>query len=101
MTLLADVVKHKETFYPSAWARYDLAHPGSLRFTPTQDRMAALERDYRNMAVMIFGEPLPFNKMMETLKTLEQEERARPDSPIAPNIGGLETQQGQFPQAPS
>jgi hypothetical protein len=29
--LLAQVVRHKETFYPSAWARYDLAGPGSLR----------------------------------------------------------------------
>jgi len=40
-------------------------------------------------------------RRVSKLKTLEQEERARPDSPIAPNIGGLETQQGQFPQAPS
>jgi hypothetical protein len=73
MTLLAQVVKHKETFYPSAWARYDLARPGSLRLIPTEDRMAALERDYRNMGVMIFGEPPAFGKMMETLNTLEQE----------------------------
>jgi hypothetical protein len=73
MTLLAQVVKHKETFYPSAWAHYDLARPGSLRLIPTEDRMAALERDYRNMGVMIFGEPPKFAKIMETLGTLEQE----------------------------
>jgi hypothetical protein len=77
MTLLAQVVKHKETFYPSAWARYDLARPGSLRLIPTEDRMAALERDYRNMGVMIFGEPPAFGKMMETLNTLEQEINGR------------------------
>jgi hypothetical protein len=41
--LLADVVRHKETFYPSAWARYNLAKPGSIRFMPREDRMAALE----------------------------------------------------------
>ncbi len=29
--LLAQVVRHKETFYPSAWARYDLARPGSFQ----------------------------------------------------------------------
>ena len=29
--LLTQVVRHKETFYPSAWARYDLARPGSFR----------------------------------------------------------------------
>ena len=57
MLLLAQVVRHKETFYPSGWARYDLARPGSLRLVPREERIAALERDYRNMGVMIFGEP--------------------------------------------
>lgn len=71
--LLAQVVSHKETFYPSAWAHYGLARPGSLRLVPVENRVAALERDYRNMAVMIFGEPPAFGKIMETLNTLEQE----------------------------
>lgn len=73
MALLADVVKHKTIFYPSAWARYDLARPGSLRLVPKEHRMTELERDYRSMAVMIFGEPLKFTKIMETLKMLEEE----------------------------
>jgi len=73
MKLLADVVRHKETFYPSAWARYDLAKPGSIRFMPREDRMAALERDYRTMAAMIFGEPLAFNAILQTLKLVEEE----------------------------
>lgn len=73
MTLLADVVRHKDTFYPSAWARYDLAHPGSIRFVPRDDRIAALERDYRDMAAMIFGKPLKFNEILQALKTLEEE----------------------------
>jgi hypothetical protein len=61
MALLAQVVRHKETFYPSAWAHYDLARPGSLRLLPAEKRVAALERDYWNMNVMIFGEPPAFN----------------------------------------
>ena len=73
MALLAQVVRHKETFYPSAWAHYDLARPGSLRLLPAEKRVAALERDYRNINVMIFGEPPAFNKIMETLAALEQE----------------------------
>jgi hypothetical protein len=73
MALLAQVVRHKETFYPSGWARYDLAHPGSLRLVPREERLAALERDYRNMRVMIFGEPPAFDSIMETLAALEQE----------------------------
>ena len=73
MDLLAQVVRHKETFYPSAWARYDLARPGTFRLVPPETRMAALERDYRNMATMIFGEPPPFDSIMATLTMLEQE----------------------------
>jgi hypothetical protein len=73
VALLADVVKHKQTFYPSAWARYDLAQPGSLRLAPKQERMAALRRDYRNMAVMIFAKPLSFDEILESLQGLEQE----------------------------
>ena len=73
MDLLAQVVRHKETFYPSAWARYDLARPGSFRVLPAENRIAALEKDYRDMAVMIFGEPPKFDWIMETLAALEQE----------------------------
>ena len=71
--LLTQVVRHKETFYPSAWARYDLARPGSFRLVPAESRVAAFERDYRNMAVMIFGDAPKFDWTMETLKALEQE----------------------------
>ena len=73
MALLAQVVRHKETFYPSAWAQYARARPGSLRVMPAETRLAALERDYRNMGVMIFGEPPRFDNLMGTLAVLEQE----------------------------
>ena len=71
--LLTQVVRHKETFYPSAWARYDFARPGSFRLAPVENRVAALERDYRNMTVMIFGDATKFDWIMESLRTLEQE----------------------------
>jgi Nucleotidyl transferase AbiEii toxin, Type IV TA system len=73
LQLLAQVVRHKETFYPSGWARYDLARPGSLHLVPAQARLGDLARDYRNMAGMIFGEPPAFDTIMETLTALEQE----------------------------
>jgi hypothetical protein len=71
--LLAQVVKHKETFYASGWARYDLARPGSLRLLPSEKRRATLQRDYRSMEVMIFGAPPEFDKVMQTLKAIEEE----------------------------
>lgn len=73
MELLAQVVRHKEAFYPSAWARYDLAHPGSLQLLPTEERLAALRQDYRDMAVMIFGQPPSFEHIIATLTALERE----------------------------
>ena len=70
--LLAQVVKHKETFYPSGWARYDLARPGSVRLVPPESRLAALEQDYKKMGVMIFGEQPPFGWVLRRLTTLER-----------------------------
>jgi hypothetical protein len=35
--------------------------------------LVALDRDYRNMGVMIFGEPPSFKSIVETLAALEQE----------------------------
>jgi hypothetical protein len=40
---------------------------------PVENRFAALERDYRNMAVMIFGDAPKFDWIRERLKALEQE----------------------------
>ena len=73
MDLLAQVVKHKETFYPSGWARYDLARPGSLHLAPPENRLAVLEQDYKKMEEMIFGEAPPFGWILDRLATLEKE----------------------------
>lgn len=65
MLLLAQVVRHKETFYSYAWARYDLARPGSLRLAPPEHRLASLERDFQG--VMIFGEAPAFDRIKKSL----------------------------------
>jgi hypothetical protein len=73
LALLAAVVKHKRTFYPSAWAKYTLATPGTFRLVPTEGRLAALRHDYRDMEFMIFGEPPRFEKIVGALVELESE----------------------------
>ena len=73
MDLLARVVSHKQVFYPSAWARYGLAAPGSIRLAPRDSRVAALKQDYRAMENMIFGEPPKFDKILSVLRQLESE----------------------------
>jgi hypothetical protein len=73
LDLLAAVVKHKQTFYASAWAQYPLAVPGTFKLAPAGSRIQALRQDYREMGVMIFGEPPPFDQIVETLAALEKE----------------------------
>lgn len=40
LKLLQDVVAFKQRFYPSSWARYDLAVPGTLKLLPAQFQLA-------------------------------------------------------------
>jgi len=74
ISLLPDVVTFKQRFYPSAWARYDLAVPGTFRLLPhAETQLADLERDYREMQVMLFGEVPDFGSLLEELSKLETE----------------------------
>lgn len=70
--LLEKVVQHKRLFFPSAWAQYDLAKPGSLRLTPPDYLLRELHDDYNQMAnEMIFGEAPEFESVIEGLKETE------------------------------
>jgi hypothetical protein len=71
LDLLAAVVKHTQTFYPSAWAQYPLAVPSPFRFAPAASRIAALRLDYQEMQVMIFGKPPRFDDILQALAALE------------------------------
>lgn len=71
--LLAGVVAFKQRFYPRAWARYDLAKPGTLRLVPGGKLLAAVESDYRAMTNMLFGDVPAFDNIMTTLRRLQDE----------------------------
>ncbi len=77
--LLQDVVAFKRRFYPSTWARYDLAVPGSLKLLPTTpSQVKDLAQDYEEMQVMLFGTPPEFRDILTELKNLEAEINAAP-----------------------
>jgi hypothetical protein len=77
--LLRDVVAFKRRFYPCAWARYDLAIPGSLKLLPAiSSQVKHLARDYEQMQVMLFGAPPKFTDILQELKALETEMNALP-----------------------
>ena len=69
--LLLKVARHKEVFFPAAWARYAEAKPGTLRIVPPAARLPELDQDYRKMQEMIFGEPPAFERLLEVLREIE------------------------------
>lgn len=71
--LLKRVAVHKSVFFKSAWARYDLATPGTLRLIPDSARIAELRADYREMEPMFFGPPPVMETILESLSELERE----------------------------
>lgn len=72
--LLQDVVAFKQRFYPSAWARYDLAVPGTFRlFAEALSQVEELERDYHDMQVMLFGGAPSFAEIVTELRALERD----------------------------
>jgi hypothetical protein len=71
--LLNAVVEFKNMFYSCAWARYDLAVPGSFRLSPPAAQIPALARDYKAMREMFYREPPDFAVILDALPMLEQE----------------------------
>ena len=71
MDLLDKVAQHKKVFFPAAWAKYEEAKPGTLRLLPPISRLRELERDYRKMREMIFGEPPSFERILAVLQSIE------------------------------
>jgi hypothetical protein len=73
LKLLERVVLFKSRFYPTNAARYDLAHPDTIRLMPPEDCMSVLTEDYNHMKNMIFGAKPSFGEILETLRQMEVE----------------------------
>lgn len=73
LQLLKNVVDFKEKFYHSGWANYQEAKPGTLKLLPPAHSMTELRKDYGKMKMMIYGAPLSFDEIMESLEKLEDE----------------------------
>ena len=71
--LLTSVVEFKQRFYPRAWAKYDLAQPGTFKLMPEGHVSTSVRSDYRSMENMIFGEVPDFDEMMMVLQKLQEE----------------------------
>jgi len=58
-------------FFARNWARYDLAKTGTFRLVPPAKRVAELARDYQEMRDMFLDAPMPFERILETLRRME------------------------------
>lgn len=72
LELLPSVVRHKQAFYPAAWASYETATLRGIRLYPREERIEALRQDYAQMGVMMFGEPPAFEEILGEIKALEE-----------------------------
>ena len=69
--LLKTVIEFKKKFYASKWAKYDEIIEGKLKLIPAEDRLAIFSEDYNSMKKMLFGEKIPFDKIIKTLQEYE------------------------------
>jgi len=69
--LLERVVRHKEVFFRSSWARYEEAKPGTLRICPAAAHVPVLQSDYEKMREMFFKDPPAWSVILESLEFLE------------------------------
>jgi len=71
LDLLERVRLYKSRFFPSSWANYATAVPGSLRLVPPAARVEALRTDYESMQQMFLGERMPFEAVLAILQEAE------------------------------
>ena len=67
------VVDWKSKVFSRAWARYDLAHPGTFKLVPPKSRQAALAQDYARMQPMFMSKPPSFADLMMKLSSAEEQ----------------------------
>ena len=71
-SLAAECARHARMFFGRPDLDLEHARPGTFAIVPTSDMRGRLERDYVNMAGMIFGPIPPFHEVLETLADLER-----------------------------
>ena len=69
--LYRQVIQHRKTFIGLRGFDYDSLFPSSLSILPPETVKDAWRSDYEQMRLhMIYGESIPFDKLIEQLKVL-------------------------------
>lgn len=73
LDLFKAIVEHRRKFYHLGYVDYNLDYPENIHFCPEGEMLELFKNDYnRNMVSnFIYGEALPFETLMETLRKLQ------------------------------
>lgn len=71
--LLEKVVKFKDKFYHCSWAKYEEAKIGTIKLMPPEHNIEKIEKDYKHMQNMIFGNVPTFEEISKSIEQLERE----------------------------
>lgn len=70
--LLARVAEHKSIYFRTKWASYDTAKKGSLKLIPSERVLKEMERDYRAMSEMFYGNVPSWREMIASIEQFEK-----------------------------
>ena len=73
LELLKAVIEFKKKFYTCNWAKYDEIVEGNLKLIPSDEALDIFSKDYDSMKNMLFGEKIPFDKIISSVKEYELE----------------------------
>lgn len=73
LKLLKKVVEFKTKFYRDNWANYEETLNNNFKLVPPIFRFAELEKDYKQMQEMLYGNIPTFAEIIDYLKILEKE----------------------------
>ena len=71
--LLTRVAEHKKIYYRAGWANYDSAAKGTLCLTSNQTVLKILEKDYKKMHAMFYGNEVKWGIIISGIKNFENE----------------------------
>lgn len=69
--LLKKVIEFKNKFYRDSWSRYEDCLSNQLKLVPPSFREKEIEKDYKQMADMFYGDVPTFNEILTQLLVIE------------------------------
>ena len=73
LKLLHEVIDFNQRFYACAWAKYELAVPGTIKLVPPEHVLDVMRTDHDSMQEMIFGRNPDFDEIISGISALEKE----------------------------